>query len=553
VGNVAALSMSSDASTFPPGASTPGASTPGERPSGGQRWRLAGRAGEIIDADTGVLVGALALASVVTLSLFVVLLAANRPSILTPTTHAGYFPRWMAGPLGGLLSGFTNNGTVLKYLFTGALVAMYVGYVLALKHAPRLPARWVIAAIVAVHAIFLLSPPLALTDLFNYVNYGRMEIVHGLNPYTTIPILEPHSDPSFPLSNWHQLLSPYGPLFTLLTFVVVPLGVAGSFWALKSILVLTSLATILLVWKCARLLGREPLAAIALVGLNPIVLLWGLGGDHNDFLMVFCIMLGFYLLLLARAQIGGLRPDSGEEMGRVASDADVPAGLRSISALRSTPLREWLLPLSALEVGAGAAFTAAIAIKASGGILAPVVLAALLRTPRTLIQVLLGMVAVGVVLAAASLLAFGLHVPDLSTQSSLVTPESIPNLLGLAAGAGGESAGLRTGLSGVLVVVVLACAWLAWRRRDAITASGWASVALIVTLSWVLPWYVLWVLPLAALSSSRRLRTTALVLGVYLIVAWSPASGLLWNAISFHPQTTALGRLHQRYVRELLN
>jgi len=481
-----------------------------------------------------------------------VLLAANRPSILTPTTHTGYFPRWMAGPLGGLLPGFTNNGTVLKYLFTGALVAMYLGYVLALKHAPRLPARWVIAAIVAVHAVFLLSPPLALTDLFNYVNYGRMEIVHGLNPYTTIPILEPHSDPSFPLSNWHQLLSPYGPLFTLLTFIVVPLGVAGSFWALKSILVLTSLATIFLVWKCARLLGREPLAAIALVGLNPIVLLWGLGGDHNDFLMVFCIMLGFYLLLLARAQVGG-RPDSGDEERRVAGDAVVPARFSRIGVIRSTPLREWLLPLSALEVGAGAAFMAAIAIKASGGILAPVVLAALLRTPRRLIQVLLGMVATGMVLAAASLLAFGLHVPDLSTQSSLVTPESIPNLLGLAAGAGGESAGLRTGLSGVLVVVVLACAWLAWRRRDAITASGWASVALIVTLSWVLPWYVLWVLPLAALSSSRRLRTTTLVLGVYLIVAWSPASALLWNAISFHPQTTALGRLHQRYVRELLN
>jgi len=539
--------MSSDASTFPPSATSAG-----ERSSGGRRSRLAGRTREIIDADTGVLVGALALASIVTLSLFVVLLAANRPSILTPTTHTGYFPRWMAGPLGGLLPGFTNNGTVLKYLFTGALVAMYIGYVLALKHAPRLPARWVIAAIVAVHAVFLLSAPLALTDLFNYVNYGRMEIVHGLNPYTTIPILEPHSDPSFSLSNWHQLLSPYGPLFTLLTFAVVPLGVAGSFWALKSILVLTSLATIFLVWKCARLLGREPLAAIALVGLNPIVLLWGLGGDHNDFLMVFCIMLGFYLLLLARAQIGGAQ-DSGAGEAGIDDDTNVAVGVGSIGTIRSTSLREWLLPLSALEVGAGAAFTTAIAIKASGGILAPVVLAALLRAPRTLIQVLLGMVAAGVVLAAASLLAFGLHVPDLSTQSTLVTPESIPNLLGLAAGAGGESAGLRTGLSGLLVVVVLGCAWLAWRRRDAITASGWASAALIVTLSWVLPWYVLWVLPLAALSSSRRLRTTALVLGVYMIVAWAPSSGLLWNAIGFHPQTTALGRLHQRYVRELLN
>ena len=98
-----------------------------------------------------------------------------------------------------------------------------------------------IAAIVAVHAIFFLAPPLALTDIFNYVNYGRMEVVHHLNPYTTIPILEPHNDPSYALSNWHQLLSPYGPLFTLLTFAVVPLGVAASFWALKGVLALASL------------------------------------------------------------------------------------------------------------------------------------------------------------------------------------------------------------------------------------------------------------------------------------------------------------------------
>ena len=95
--------------------------------------------------------------------------------------------------------------------------------------------------------------------MFNYINYGRMEIVHHLNPYTTIPMLEPHSDPSYILSNWHELLSPYGPLFTLLTFAVVPLGVAGSFWALKAILALASLGTILLVWRCARLLGRDPL------------------------------------------------------------------------------------------------------------------------------------------------------------------------------------------------------------------------------------------------------------------------------------------------------
>jgi hypothetical protein len=526
--------MSSDARTLPHGGS-PAA----ERWPIARRWLPTRGTRELAGAEEGVLTGALALAAIVVLSLFVVLIAANRPSILTPTTHGGYFPHWMAGPLGGLLPGFTTNSTALKSLFSGAIVVMYGCYALLVsRHAARLPARWLIGAIVAGYAIFLMSPPLALTDLFNYVNYARMEVEHGLNPYATIPVLEPHSDPSFILSNWHQLLSPYGPLFTLLTCAVVPLGLAASFWALKTILVLTALATIALVWKCAQLLGRDPRVAVALVGLNPIVLVWGVGGDHNDCLMVFCIMLGFYLLLRARA----------EGIARAADGAGQPIG-----EVRSRSLREWLLPLSALEVAAGVSFMTGAAIKASGAILFPVVLAALLRSPRALVQVILGMLAAAVVFAAASVLAFGLHVPDLSTQSSLVTSESVPNLLGLAVGVGGETAGMRSALSVVLVLVVLSCAWLAWRRRDAITASGWASVALLVTLSWVLPWYVLWVLPLAALSSSRRLKTTALVLGVYLIVAWAPASGMLWRAIHFYPEQTPLGRLHHRYVKELLN
>jgi hypothetical protein len=186
-------------------------------------------------------------------------------------------------------------------------------------------------------------------------------------------------------------------------------------------------------------------------------------------------------------------------------------------------------------------------------VLIPVVVVGLARSPRRLVQVLIGMLLAGAVLGAASLLAFGLHIPDLSTQSRLVTNESVPNLIGLAVGAGGESESVRMAMSAVLALSVLGCCTIAWRRRDLLTASGWASVALILTLSWVLPWYVLWILPLAALSSSRRLRTAGLLVGVYLIVAWAPASGLLWSAIGFYPEKTSLGRLHQRYVRELLN
>jgi hypothetical protein len=209
-------------------------------------------------------------------------------------------------------------------------------------------------------------------------------------------------------------------------------------------------------------------------------------------------------------------------------------------------------------------------------VLIPVALAAVARAPRRLVQTALGMLLWGAALAFASLIAFGLHIPDLSTQSQLVTSLSVPNLLGLLLGLGGESAGLRSLMDATLLGAVAVCCWALWSRgrgrgprlgavagpaaadaesgeARAITAAGWASMALLLTLSWVLPWYVVWVLPLAALSSSRRLRTGALLFGVYLIVVWAPASQSVWNAIGFHPEKTQLGRVHQRFVKELLD
>jgi hypothetical protein len=455
------------------------------------------------------LIGAASLLTIVVCSLLIVIVSADRPTF--PPSHTHFFPGWLAGPLGGLWPGFPR-GEAVKWVFTCSLLLMYGAYLLGLRYVPMLRTRWAIAAVVGVHFILLLSPPLALTDIFNYVNYARMEVVHHLNPYTTIPIYEPHDDPSFSLSNWHHLLSPYGPLFTLLTFAVVPLGVAASFWAFKIILMLASLGTIFLVYRCARLLGREPVQAIVFAGLNPVVLVWGLGGDHNDFLMIFFAVLGFYLLL--RAQ----QSDFG-----------------------------WF------AAAAGAAFVLAVAIKASGAILLPVVLAGLLRTPRRLLQTIAGMAIAGAVVAVLSVSAFGLHLPDLSTQGSLVTAWSPSNLIGLAGGSGGETEGLHHALTFVLVALVGLASVQAWRKSDLITASGWASVALWLTLTWVLPWYVLWALPLAALSRSRWLRTTVLAFGLFFALVWAPLAGNFFDSIGFEPEKTQLGQLHQRYVKELLN
>ena len=50
--------------------------------------------------------------------------------------------------------------------------------------------------------------------------------------------------------------------------------------------------------------------------------------------------------------------------------------------------------------------------------------------------------------------AFGFHGPGLDTQSSLVTPLSPPNLLGLALGQGGATAAVRALVTVGLVATV---------------------------------------------------------------------------------------------------
>lgn len=261
----------------------------------------------------------------------------------------------------------------------------------------------------------------------------------------------------------------------------------------------------MLVWKSAKLLGRSQAAAIVFVGCNPIVLIWGLGADHNDALMMFLVMLAVYL---------GLR--------------DRPA---------------------ALGAGAGAALTAAVAVKASAAVLLPLFLLAGARRPF-----LAGGLAAAAVLGIAGVLAFGLHLPDLSTQSRLVTAIGLPNLLGLALGQGGESAGLRTIVNVALFATVVGCtAWVVRRQREWLTASAVVLLVLVVSLSWAAPWYILWILPFAALSAERRLRAIVVGLGVYFILAFMPAAVPLENAIHFRPTATPLGIRHTRAIDALVS
>ena len=60
-----------------------------------------------------------------------------------------------------------------------------------------------------------------------------------------------------------------------------------------------------------------------------------------------------------------------------------------------------------------------------------------------------------------------------------------------------------------LVLYAAAVAYLlvwTWRGGDWVRAAAWAAFGLLLATSWLLPWYLIWPLPLVAISRDRTLQ-----------------------------------------------
>ena len=62
----------------------------------------------------------------------------------------------------------------------------------------------------------------------------------------------------------------------------------------------------------------------------------------------------------------------------------------------------------------------------------------------------------------------------------------------------------------ITVVWLIRKVWIG--ELDWITAAGWAVVGLLISAGLLMPWYIAWLIPLAALSTDRRLWLTAIAL-----------------------------------------
>jgi hypothetical protein len=121
----------------------------------------------------------------------------------------------------------------------------------------------------------------------------------------------------------------------------------------------------------------------------------------------------------------------------------------------------------------------------------------------------LGAIAAGLACAIVAYIAFGIHgvniVSALNRDAAFVSTDSFPTEIAHLLGKPGVFPIDHDLLKVGLVLIVLHLMWRTWRGYDWVAASGWTLLAIAVTSTWLLAWYTLWSLPLAAVSRDRRL------------------------------------------------
>src|SRR6201996_6271029 len=182
--------------------------------------------------------------------------------------------------------------------------AGFVAYLAVLVSAPRLGARVVGALIVVLVVGFACAPVLLSHDAFSYLDYARLGVRHGLDPYVNAPDAAP-ADPAFAHVTWTETPSAYGPLFTLATYPLAWLPIWLAVAVLKAVAAASVLGLAWIVSRLAAWRGVDEAQAAAFVALNPLVLVHVVGGAHNDGLAMLLAMTGVAALEVRREAGGG--------------------------------------------------------------------------------------------------------------------------------------------------------------------------------------------------------------------------------------------------------
>jgi alpha-1,6-mannosyltransferase len=328
-------------------------------------------------------------------------------------------------------------------------------------------------------APLIFAAPTSSRDLWAYAAQGHL-VLHGLNPYTLGPSALPGVFASEVSKRWVSTPAPYGPLWLLLgkgLAAVFGDHVTMTIYALR---LLTVAGMLMMAWGVPILADRA--GGRAELGLwltlaNPLFLILGVAGGHNDLLMVGLMVLG----LVAVTNRGPLWRTLG--LGVVAITA--ATAIKSpavVAAAFAVPL--WLAynhPAQRWRSARGIAGLCAIV------------------TALTVVTF--------AAITAVSGLGLG-WVKQVNNAAPIVTWMSIPTSLamifqllhGVTHGTTKVGPVMRAFRTGGTVVTLLALVWLWARslRQPAWTLLAIALFVVVVLGPTVQPWYFCWALAVAA-------------------------------------------------------
>jgi hypothetical protein len=346
-------------------------------------------------------------------------------------------------------------------------------------------------------APFLLAPPLFSRDAYSYFAQGKL-VLNGVDPYTNGVSSIPgwFRDGVDPM--WSETPTPYGPLFLAMSRGVAAFVGEQPYLAVILFRLLAVAGVALLAFYIPRLAfhcGIDASKALWLGVMNPLVLMHFVSGAHNDALMIGLITAGLVLAIENRPAMGVVLVTLGamvKPIGLLAIPfvgliwAGTRAGLRQrvVAWAKSLAVAGLTYLVFAIAVGVGLGWVRA------------------LTTPGEVRTWLSPTTALGM-FSGNMLNWFGLgdHV-DVTVA-------------------------LFRGLGMIVAVVFLTWLCVKPEGRSAPRALVLAFLAVIALGPVVQPWYLLWVLPLAAATglSSRELRVVLLlVAGFTLYGLWETSA-----------------------------
>lgn len=341
------------------------------------------------------------------------------------------------------------------------------------RHAVRAAAVWSLP--------LLLAPPVFSRDAYAYLAQARL-VLAGLDPYEVGPSAVPGPLAQSVAAQYADAPSPYGAVFLALAARVVAVTGDALVAGVLGVRLLAVLGLVLAAWALPRLATRhdvDPHRALWLGLANPLVLLHGVAGAHNDLLMAGLLVTG--LAVAHRSPVA-------------ATVVVVLAGQVKAPAFAALLVLPWL-----------AAPRPDPLVRALKRVLTLLPVEPAVRRPRLRTY---GTVAFAAL--AAVQLVTGLWNGWIDT---LLAGVAGPSLFAPTEGLGraltaltGEPALLeRTQRAGVVLAAVLSGGLLlAARRLGPVRALGLALVVVAALGESVQPWYLLWgLLPLAAATGRR--------------------------------------------------